>query len=199
MGFCTWNLYHLFLHLCMWFDFPFFFVFHSQKFPFSLYSPVLTTSFRSSHHKGHFLPSRLNNGYGIFDHIVVLQLSPLASFVLLLLQKKGELWLTQYKNRAIKIQIFIMSSSKIQIWRVKAQNYYQCRKICTGKPFNKCCSWLIFHQKIGEDWRGGRWDRTGRKQWLHGRNKRRERSQQQKPEGPVSSDEGQLPETPSNL
>lgn len=158
----------------MWFDFPLFF--RSQKFSFSLFSPVLTTSFRSStvmaHHKSHFPPCRLNNGYGIFNQIVVLQLSPPASFVLLLLQKKGELWLTWNKNRAIKIQIFIMSSSKIQIWRVKAQNYYQCCKICTGKPFNKCCSWLVFHQKIGGDWRGGRWDRTGRKQWLHSRNKR---------------------------
>lgn len=91
-----------FLHV---FRFPTFFP-HSLKFPFSLFHPVLTISFKSStvmaHHKSHFPPSRLNNGYGIFVQIVVLQLSPPASFVLLLLQKKRNLWLTQYKNRVIK-------------------------------------------------------------------------------------------------
>lgn len=105
-----------FLHV---FRFPTFFFPHSLKFPFSLFSTILTTSFKSStvmaHHKSHFPPSRLNNGYGIFAQIVVLQLSPPASFVLLLLPKKGDLWLTRYKNRVIKIQIFIMGSSKIQI------------------------------------------------------------------------------------
>lgn len=148
---------------------------HSQKFPFTLFGAVLTRSLRSktvmARHKSHFPPSRLNNDYGIFDQIVVLQLSPPASFVLLLLQKKGEgeLWLTRYKNKAIKIQIFITGSSKIQFWRVKAENYYQCHKICTGEPFNKCCSGLGFHQKIGVDWREEQEDRTWPKQWLYGR------------------------------
>lgn len=44
-------------------------------------------SFRSrtvmAHHKSRSPPSRLNNGYGIFDQSVVLQLSPPVSFVLL--------------------------------------------------------------------------------------------------------------------
>lgn len=63
----------------------------SHFFPFSEVSFHLIQctcrSFRSrtvmAHHKSHFSLSRLNDGYGIFDQNVVLQLSPPVSFVLL--------------------------------------------------------------------------------------------------------------------
>lgn len=179
----------------------------SHFFPFSEVSFHLIQctcrSFRSrtvmAHHKSHFSPIQAEWWlWNIWPKRCLTAVT--ACFICASLRREGwELWLTRYKNRAVKIQIFILSSSKIQIWRVEAKSYHQCRKICPGEPFNKCCGWTASHQRIGDDWGGPVKQNWVDKKRLHGRNKRGRRSQPQKPEGPESSDEGQLPETPSNL
>lgn len=138
----------LYLHM-IWF--PTFF--HSQTFPFTLFSAVFTRSFRSrtvmAHHKSHFSQCRLNNGLGIFDQSIVLQLSPPVSYVLFYCMKNESYDLQDIKIEWSKFKYSSWGHPKYRSDELRPK-YHQRRKVGSGEPFNKC---LQLNSLSSKDWR----------------------------------------------